>query len=285
MDTYIEIIKKIPGIVVKDYSFNKEGQNNDVVIINDEYVFKFPKYSKGIESLKKETDLLVVLNKYVTLSIPQPEYCKFDSLTAGQAYCGYKLIKGISFSRKKFDDVKDKETIANQLALFLKQLHGIPLSEVKGLTLEAADNHSEWRNLFRKIQDKLFPYMKKETKDSISDSFNNFFEQSFSINQTIIHGDFGPSNIIFDINSQKISGIIDFSEVTIGDPASDIASLIGPLGYGEDFIKYFEPVYHNVDELMQRARFYASTFALQEALFGIEFGDREAFNAGMKQYL
>ena len=108
--------------------------------------------------------------------------------------------------------------------------------------------------MLKRVQEELFPFMRKESQKLISESFNNFLNQDCSINKTLIHGDFGPSNIIFDLDNQRISGIIDFNKVSFGDPASDIASLIGPFGYGED-------------------------------LFGIEFGDKKAFNAGIKEYL
>lgn len=286
MYKYIEFIKeKNPGLSIEKYNFNTEGQNNDVIIINDEYVFKFPKYSNGIEKLKRETDILNVVNKYITINIPKPRYCNFEPSEVGKVYCGYKMIKGVSFRKEVFQNVQEKGDIAKQLATFLKQLHSIPFEQVRGIGINDIDNLSYWANMFERIQKKLFPFMKKESQRLISESFNSFLNQNFSINKTLIHGDFGPSNIIFDSDTQRISGIIDFNEVSLGDPASDIASLIGPFGYGDDFIKSFESIYSNVEELLQRAKFYASTFALQEALFGIEFGDKKAFSEGIKQYL
>lgn len=47
----------------------------------------------------------------------------------------------------------------------------------------------------------------------------------------------GSSNIIFDAEKKRVSGIIDFGQTSVDDPAIDIASLICPMGYGEDFIE------------------------------------------------
>lgn len=285
MNKYIEIIKeKNPGLTIEEYSFNKEGQNNDVVIINDDFVFKFPKYSDGIEKLKREAYILNILKSHISLDIPKPIYNNFDSFEIGCLYSGYKMIRGVSFKQDIFHNIQRKNFIAKQLAIFLKELHSIPLEEICNYKLNVIDGYSEWVSLFEKIQKKLFPFMNKESQDSVSENFNSFFEKNFNLNKTLIHGDFGPSNIIFDSNNQTISGIIDFNEVSIGDPAMDIASLIGPFGYGEDFVRLFESIYPNIEALLDRARFYASTFALQEALFGIEVGDKEAFDAGIKQY-
>jgi hypothetical protein len=34
------------------------------------------------------------------------------------------------------------------------------------------------------------------------------------------HGDFGPSNILFDATTRTISGIVDFGSAALGDPAA-----------------------------------------------------------------
>jgi len=283
---YMEIIKeKNPELIIEKYSFNTEGQNNDIVIVNDTLVFKFPKYQQGIAKLEKEIDLLNILKTYITLDIPNYKYKNFEPLEVGRVFGGYKIIKGTSLKKDIFCNITKQQNIAKQLATFLKQLHSIPIEKININKMTNDDNYSEWKNLFEGIQQKLFKFMSKGSKDLISRNFNDFLGQDLNFKQTVIHGDFGPSNIIFDPRSKLISGIIDFNEVSIGDPAIDIASLIGPFGYGEDFVKTFESTYPNVQELMKRAKFYSSTFALQEALFGIEVGDEKAFEEGIKEYL
>jgi aminoglycoside 2''-phosphotransferase len=40
-----------------------------------------------------------------------------------------------------------------------------------------------------------------------------------------------------------------------------------------------------MEQAYERVKFYCGTFALQEALFGIENDDRDAFQAGMEEYV
>lgn len=286
MNKYIKIIKeKNPSLIIEKYHFNAEGQNNDIVIVNDNTVFKFPKYLEGIKKLKIEIDILNILKKHSTLDIPEYNYKNLDPYDTGNVYGGYRMIKGVSLRQSVYHNVVRKENISKQLATFLRELHSIPIEEFYDHEIKFTDTYSEWTNFYDKIETKLFKFMRKEAKDSISKNFDSFLNHDLDFDETIIHGDFGPTNIIFDPNSQIISGIIDFNDVSIGDPATDIASLIGPFGYGEDFVKSFKPIYPEVDCLLDRARFYASTFALQEAMFGLEVGDEAAFNSGIKQYI
>jgi len=96
------------------------------------------------------------------------------------------------------------------------------------------------------------------------------------------HGDFGPSNILYDSVRQAVCGIIDFSGCTLGDPAYDFAGLLS--GYGEGFVRGCAAGYPEVEALLPRARFYQGTFALEEALFGIENDDPQAFESGIDRY-
>jgi aminoglycoside 2''-phosphotransferase len=61
----------------------------------------------------------------------------------------------------------------------------------------------------------------------------------------------------------------------------DVAAVsTGPAG----FVERFSGAYGVSAAIAERARFYRGTFSLQEALFGIEHGDEEAFRSGIAPY-
>jgi aminoglycoside 2''-phosphotransferase len=97
----------------------------------------------------------------------------------------------------------------------------------------------------------------------------------------LIHGDFGTSNLLYDAAARRITGVIDFDGAGPGDPATDIAAL---MSYGDDFMSLLVDEYPVSEGLLARARLYRGTFALQEALFGIEHGDSDAFDVGIEEY-
>ncbi|WMM34355.1 aminoglycoside phosphotransferase family protein [Shouchella clausii] len=97
-----------------------------------------------------------------------------------------------------------------------------------------------------------------------------------------MHGDFGSSNILWNPESSRITGIIDFGGSCLGDPAYDFAGILS--SYGRHFFDMCISLYPNDSELSDRANFYKSTFALQEALHGIENDDKQAFESGIKGF-
>ena len=98
----------------------------------------------------------------------------------------------------------------------------------------------------------------------------------------LIHGDFGPSNVLYDDRSHIVSGVIDFGFAGLGDPAQDIAAASC---FGDDFLAHYARSYPNLEALLPRARFIKGTFALSEALHGAKTGDEEAYKSGMEQYI
>ncbi|WP_112180385.1 MULTISPECIES: phosphotransferase family protein [Paraliobacillus] len=285
---YIESIKQVyPDLSIKDYYPNEIGQNNDVLIINKSIVFRFPKYQKGIIQLKKETEILEYIRNIVSIQIPHPIYKSFDKLEPGKVFTGYNLIDGVPFWRGSLEKIKSVELIkglALQLVGFLREVHSI--SKEKALDVLTLDDNNpckEMSELFDKIQNKLFPYIRKEAKNEITQSFKNFINgKGLDVKTTLIHGDFGASNILWNPEISRISGIIDFGGSSLGDPAYDFAGILS--SYGKDFFNMCINLYPNGNEISERVKFYKSTFALQEALHGVENNDKKAFEYGIKDY-
>ncbi|MEK9178969.1 MAG: phosphotransferase, partial [Patescibacteria group bacterium] len=79
--------------------------------------------------------------------------------------------------------------------------------------------------------------------------------QKSEIRFSIIHADIAPEHIIINPETHRLSGIIDFGDVEIGDPAYDFAFLGR---YGKEFLeKVYETYLPPRDEHFEaRRQFY-----------------------------
>lgn len=286
---YIERIKQVyPDLSIEDYQRNDVGQNNDVIVINKSLVFRFPKYREGILRLKEETQILEHIINSISIPIPNPIYQSFEKLEVGKVFIGYNFIQGSPLWKESFANIENADLIqglASQLVAFLIELHSISKDKLDGfMQLEDNDPQKEMAELFHKIQSKLFPFIREEAQKEICYSFETFLTSEICLNvkTTLIHGDFGASNILWEPEKCRISGIIDFGGSGLGDPAYDLAGIFS--SYGEDFFNMCIHLYPNGTEISERVKFYRSTFALQEALHGVENNDIHAFENGIKDY-
>jgi aminoglycoside 2''-phosphotransferase len=176
--------------------------------------------------------------------------------------------------------------MASQLAGFLRALHSVPTSCLESVDLPIYDTRHEWAAMYERVQSELFRFMRADARDQVAEHFESVLDGS-SAGTTyapcLRHGDFGTGNIIYDPEALSIVGIVDFGSAGLGDPATDFAGLLS--SYGDEFYGMCALEHPDMIAAMDRARFYLGTFALQEALFGLDNGDRTAFEAGMARFV
>lgn len=287
LNTYLARIRAAyPGLAIESARLHTtDGQFSDIVFLNDDLVFRFPRFASVVAPLATETAALRAFQGHLPLPIPDPLYTAVDE-TPGRAFMGYRLLPGMPLTRDAFAAISDSirdDYIASQLGRFLKALHTLAPS-LPGVSLPLQDTRDEWGDMFTRFQRHLFPHMRPDARTDVTRRFETFLgdDTSFAYPRVVRHGDFGTANILHDPASATITGIIDWSSVGLGDAAVDIAALIA--SYGEPFIRRLARHYPALDALLPRADFYLSTFALQEALAGVENGDSEAFTRGIAAY-
>src|SRR5262245_62903614 len=100
LESYEKRIREIyPDLATKSISLNQEGLLNDVVIVNDELVFRFAKRDFGYKDPMEEARVLRLLRKYITLPIPVPFYDSHEVLA-------YRLISGETRSEEHTSELQ-----------------------------------------------------------------------------------------------------------------------------------------------------------------------------------
>jgi len=281
-----QIDRFYPNFHIESARLSLSGQYNDILIVNKTWIFRFPKYEESIQTFEVEMAVLQAIQQHVSLRIPNPQMHSQGTSRVGEVFSGYQLISGEPLWRDRYNAIRSEDArdgLAGQAARFLRRLHSIP-STILPAETPAGDKPGEWQRMYADIQHLLFPSMQADARQQVAAHFETFLETT-SLQQfepCLRHGDFGPSNILYDPIELRITGIIDFASVALGDPAVDIASAST---YGEDFLERLKAYYPLTEAMQARADFYRGTFALQDALHGIKNGDQEAFESGMAAYV
>lgn len=284
---YLQRIRqRYPDLPVEQVEYLEDaGQYNDVLILNHEIVFRFPRTRRVAEGLLVEKAILSRIQMAVPLPVPRPAFTSAGEYTVGQVFVGYYRIPGQPFTVEALSAVPQRHLrrrLAQQLGSFLKALHEFP-TEYIGIELPEYDTPAYWAEMYAGIQERLFPLMRADARQQIRQLFEKALSRPdrLAFEPRLRHGDFGPGNILYDPESVRISGIIDFSEAGLGDPAVDLAGLSL---YGAEFLEDVFAVYPEMVGMAERARFYRSTFALQEALAGARDNDPQALEHGLSEY-
>ena len=85
---YLEkILEVYPNLELKRLEFNQEGLVNDIVIINDALVCRFPKSDWAKVQLRHEARVLDLVRTYLEVALPHYEHLHRD-------FASYPLIPG-----------------------------------------------------------------------------------------------------------------------------------------------------------------------------------------------
>jgi aminoglycoside 2''-phosphotransferase len=157
------------------------GQNSNILIINDDLIFRCPRYDEGKKRLAGEVELLKELQGRLPLPIPNPHYVAED-------FDGYKMIRGEPLWRDSVTP-QNRNQVAKQLGEFLAVLHSVQLADLL-ISVPHADQHEWWVKFYRRVKIKLFQFMRPEVKESVRTHFEPVLDNFFDFKPALRHGDY-----------------------------------------------------------------------------------------------
>ena len=258
---------------VKSISFVGEGMDSKAFIVNEEFIFRFPKLEEVVSQLKAEISLLPKLRPHVRLEIPNFEYVGRQQEN-GFPFVGYKKIHGVGLEKELMRKL-DSDLQANlikEIADFIQQVHSFPVDVAKNLGVRVADFRKNYtsdlenmrKDVYHLLDQNVINYVEKLLKDYLSD------EKYFDYTPVLLHADFSPDHIIYNENKKVIAGVIDFGDIEIGDPDYDLMYLYEDY-WGEDYIRRLLKYYphNNPERLMKKLDFFSRCDTIHGVLIGL----------------
>lgn len=239
-------LEAVLGFPVKTVELLGEGVSSKAMGVNDEWVFLFPKHETSAERLEILKRILPHLQKKITTKIPVFEFVGRD-LSGKFGFVGYPKIKGLRYKSPN-EPTWNEEEFAHalpQLATFINELHAFPVEEAHQYGVKTLDYN---KRVIRGIED--FKKCAPGILDSEVIKFCvNFVEGYFSepvnlaYTPTLIHRDLHSGNMFFD-KEGNLAGVIDFNDLKIGNPDSDLVAPYRCFGQ-KRFWQHFMPHYLN----------------------------------------
>lgn len=232
---YLTIItEQFPQLTYSTSRLLKHGWDHDVVILDEQLVFRFPR-KEYLEKFQTEVRILDALFGSIELPLPRYMY-KTKDLSFG----GYSLIEGTPLRQSLFKrlSAKKRQQCAVQLGRFFSQLHAFDMDRARSLGAVEEEYMYNWSSESRKkmmplLREKLYPKLSDQESAWIEKRFEEFFALTPSKHKVLLHSDLAEDHILFSKEQGAIAGIIDFADMEIGDPAMDFCGLFG---YGKDFV-------------------------------------------------
>ncbi|MFD3447549.1 aminoglycoside phosphotransferase family protein [Microbacteriaceae bacterium 4G12] len=280
MQHYLNFItKQLPHLSIHTYQFNDSGWDNFAVIINEEWLFRFPRKLEYALKIPREKQLWdTIAPKLHPYQVEVPHYTIINETGQAPSCSYYQLISGDRLTSTLFHALTAEQQIiiAKQIAGFLATLHSSSIEMCKQWGFRNEQNKQYWQKIYTRLVTSIFPLLTTNEQKNLQRLFQSYEEITKNdLSEAMIHADLTHSHILLDVKRQQISGIIDMGDGQIGDPAFDFAGLYGD--YGDAFTtivftyyKQYDLFPHDTSFYDRIINFYQFSPVLHDLVFGLE---------------
>ncbi|MGI8687497.1 MAG: phosphotransferase family protein [Thermomicrobiales bacterium] len=222
------IATAFPDLPIRRFRFLAEGWDSAVWEVNDDLVFRFPKRAEVAARLRIEIALLPVLGPALPMLVPRFAYIA-DGLDAfSYPFVGYPKLPGVSLVAMPAAAIAP-ERLAAHIGRFLTALHRFPITRAVACGVPDASPQS-WRAQYAAMHAELralFPRMTPPERARTESLFAAYLDDPahFQFAPVLLHRDLGGDHLLLDPHTGDLAAIIDWGDVSIGDPAQDFCGL------------------------------------------------------------
>ncbi len=289
----IEVTAELAGALVADQfpqlgapSLTRfgEGWDNAAFLVNGEWVFRFPRRAVSAELIEAEARVLPLIAPALPLPVPVPMFAGTASGGYPWPFSGHRVLRGTPISKAPRSE-RAEPALARALGEFLRALHAIDAKSLvaaglPGDTIGRLD-HVRMRPKFLERLDALQAAgLVRERNDLIAflDRVSPAGPRAECL--AVVHGDLYAGHILVDENL-RASGVIDWGDVHLGDPALDLSIAFSAISPGAR--DAFFGAYGAVDtRTLELARYRAICHCAMTAHYGLRIGDAELIEAGLR---
>ncbi|HET7081509.1 MAG TPA: phosphotransferase [Chloroflexia bacterium] len=227
------ISEQFPALHVDTIAYLGEAKDHVGCLVNGQLVFRFPKREEAEQKLRMELALLPELAPTLPLPIPQYSHiARTPSRAFSRIFAGYPLLAGEPLTNY-IPAIWDMPWWAPAVGAFVTALHRFPVARARQLGVPGS-TPEEWRsryqNLYSGVQEKVWPLVTRRQRAAIRRYFADFLDnpRHFEWEPVLLHHDIYSGHILLEVATQQVTGIIDFSDCDIGDPAVDVRNAWEP---------------------------------------------------------
>jgi aminoglycoside 2''-phosphotransferase len=283
--SYIDLLQAcFPILRVQRSILLGEGWDSVALLINDEHVFRFAKRPDAAVRQARENELLPLLADRLPVPIPRYTHTWTDPTWPGKRIVGYRLIAGEPLTHSR---PEHRATQAAQLGAFVSALHAVPLEEAQRhgvVGRDAASLREAHRRFFATVRANMLPLFTAQEQAAIVALWSRYLQDDtcFTFTPTLVHRDLDTEHVLGDPVTGDLTGVIDWGDAGIDDPAVDFAGVRRQLG--EDFSRQMLAAYrHSLDAtVLRRMDFYAGMEPFHEIHFGQMHGDTAHLTHGVE---
>ena len=210
-------------------------------------------------ALEREAALLIMLARVSPLPVPQ--------VVATDPSAGLMVHRRIPGTPLFERPAADPHAIMDPLADFVAAIHGVPLETVEHLVQRDESALNGYVTEAAALMQQIAAYLTSAQRTRV-ELFLGTPPPPASLQSTFCHNDLGAEHILASDDRSELTGVIDWSDAALADPAVDIGRLLRDFGFGVAEAALRRASHE--ETTLVRALFYARCALIEDLAYGLE---------------
>jgi aminoglycoside 2''-phosphotransferase len=249
----------------------------------DGRVVRVPKHAEAARSLRREACVMPRIAPLLPVPVPVPRLLEPER-DGCPPVAVHERVPGDELTREAWSELAadDRERLAAGVSAFLRALHTADVGLVAGCGVEVLDHAAEVRSLRERTRARLAPLLPDDVASRLDEAFGRFLAGELRTERAVLlHRDVAPGHVMYDPGTRRATGVIDFGDLAIGDPARDFIYVHE--AFGPEFLALTLRHYglETPDALLPRVRFHYLAALVEWVLGRFDAGRGDELREGI----
>lgn len=225
MPDVADLLRKcLPDLDLRSLESLGEGDFCRAYLVNHDQVVRIPKHVRARLALQREACLLARLQPHLTNRVPAPTFLAVEEGGASLAIHPYLQGDGLDMAAWRALAHADRRDFACRVGRVLAELHAVDVEIGIACGLERVDLRGALGHLLARLGSiTARAALPDGLREALRSCIGGFLAEASGSREApaLLHRDFGPPHVLVDRASLAITGVIDWGDAAIGDPARD----------------------------------------------------------------
>lgn len=278
---------RYPDFPMRSVEPMQQGWDSVTLLVNGDTVFRFARRPGVEQGLAREARLLPRLAPTLPVAVPRFTYVGGDPASGAVAFVGYPLLPGAPLALDGYLP-SQVDALVGRLGAFLSALHAFPTAEAAALGVPGGGAAEDWRDeyaaLYADFRAHCFALLDERERARAAALWEDYLDdaENFAFSPALIHRDLSPEHLLRDPATATLTGVIDWGDASIGDPAHDFTGITRAFGrpFAERVLAgYAHPA---AESFWRRVAFYGAIVPFYAIRFGQLSGDEGYIAHGLE---
>jgi aminoglycoside phosphotransferase (APT) family kinase protein len=251
----------LPGYRAESVRPAGAGLDNIAYQVNGELIVRFRRADP--QRVDDEAGLLAVVAEVSPVPVPRPLI-----VDPARGVLAYRMLPGVPLIDVPRPGPPVGDDIAETLGALLAALHAVPVDRVDGLVPIDNDPLEQWLADVTGIWSRVAQHVPAAHRPAV-EGWLAAAPPPTAADTVLSHMDLGIEHVLVDPATWTVSGVIDWGDAAVGDPAYDLGLILRDLGPG-GLAAALRGRGGGDAALRERAAFHARCGLIEDLAYGVE---------------